>query len=124
MGTPVAVRHAVLGVALRPRRTWPDHAHACQAPSQALPRPAAVSWSHPQAPLYGLCAGGAGISGSATSPPTAADHFQPGTATPGGHLAALLPQSGLRLSRLGGLGQSQCEGASERRPVATAVLQP
>src|SRR2546428_457922 len=93
-----------------------------QPPSQAPRGPAAVSWSHTQAPLYGLCAGGAGTSGSAPPPPPAADHFQPGTATPGGPLAALLPPSGLRLSRLGGLGQSQCEWSSERRPVAAILL--
>src|SRR5712691_360992 len=45
-----------------------------------------------------------------------------GTAAPGGDLFPLLPRCPLRLSGLGRAGQSQCQWASQRWPVAPAVL--
>src|SRR5215831_4194497 len=53
-GTPLALRHAAFCLAKRVYRRGSEAIEASAAPAQALPRPEAVSWPHPQAPLYGL----------------------------------------------------------------------
>jgi len=53
-GTPLVLRHAVLCLAKRVYRRGSEAIQASAATAQALQRPEAVSWSHPQAPLCRL----------------------------------------------------------------------
>src|SRR6266446_676378 len=53
-GTAVAVPDASWYVAIRARHAWLDPTPTAAATAQALQRPAAVSWPHPQAPLCRL----------------------------------------------------------------------
>src|SRR5438132_6172621 len=53
-GTPLALRHAALCLAKRVYRRGSEATQASAATAQALQRPAAVSWPHPQAPLCRL----------------------------------------------------------------------
>src|SRR5436853_1207469 len=52
--TPLALRHAALCLAKRVYRRGSEAIQASAATAQALPRPAAVFWPHPQAPLCRL----------------------------------------------------------------------
>src|SRR5712671_4087899 len=56
-GTAVAVPDASWYVAIRACHAWLDPTPTSAATAQALQRPAAVSWPHPQAPVCRLCAG-------------------------------------------------------------------
>src|SRR5262249_19823687 len=56
-GTPLALHHAALCLAKRVYRRGSEAIQASTATAQALPRPEAVSWPHPQAPVCRLCAG-------------------------------------------------------------------
>ena len=123
-GAPLALRHAALCLAKRVYRRGSEALQTSAAAVQALQRPQAVSWPHPPALLCRLCAGGAGTRGAATASAATADHLQSRTPAPRGHLAAVLPPSGLCVSGSGGARQSQCEWSSQRWPLATAVLQP
>src|SRR5262245_20138073 len=53
-GTPLALHHAALCLAKRVSRRGAEAIEASAATAQALPRPAAVSWPHPQAPVCRL----------------------------------------------------------------------
>ena len=53
-GTPLVLRHAALCLAKRVYRRGAEAIPASAATAPALPRPEAVSWSHPQAPLCRL----------------------------------------------------------------------
>src|SRR5262245_13942212 len=53
-GTPLALRHAALCLAKRVSRRGAEVIQTSAATAQALQRPEAVSWSHPQAPLCRL----------------------------------------------------------------------
>src|SRR5262249_40740823 len=111
---------------------WPNECTGGdQKPSKPLPPPCKCS-SAPK-PFPGLtckpcCAACEQAPQEPAAPPPAsaptADHLQSGTPAPSGHLAAVLPQSGLCVSGSGGARQSQCEWSSQRWPLATAVLQP
>src|SRR6266404_5216702 len=49
-GTPLALRHAALCLAKRVYRRGSEAIQTSASTAQALQRPEAVSWSHPQAP--------------------------------------------------------------------------
>src|SRR5262244_910015 len=53
-GTPLALRHAAFCLAKRVYRRGSEAIEASAATAQALPRPEAVSWAHPQAPVCRL----------------------------------------------------------------------
>src|SRR5437667_12615561 len=53
-GTAVAVPDASRYVAIRACHAWLDPPPTSVATAQALQRPAAVSWPHPQAPVWRL----------------------------------------------------------------------
>src|SRR6266446_5971931 len=53
-GTPLALRHAALCLAKRVYRRGSEATQTSASTAQALQRPEAVSWSHPQAPLCRL----------------------------------------------------------------------
>src|SRR5262249_49658411 len=55
-GMLMAVPHAPRGVAIRPRHTCPDVTAAAPSTSETLPRPNALCWPHPKAPLCRVCA--------------------------------------------------------------------
>src|SRR5262249_54024865 len=120
-GTPLALRHAALCLAKRVYRRRSEAIQASAATAQALPRPEAVSWAHPQAPVCPLR-----TAPRARPPPTrlpAPPHRPPARPpAPGGHVVALLPPSVLCLSGLGGLGQSPCQRASQRWTLAPVAL--
>src|SRR5713101_922238 len=103
-GTPLALRHAALCLAKRVYRRGSEAIQASAASAQALPRPEAVSWPHPQAPVCRLSAGPRARTPAAWVPATP-PRAHAGTAAPGGHLFPLLPQCQLRLSGPGKLGE-------------------
>src|SRR5215470_9969365 len=96
---------------------WPNECTGgVQQPSKPLPPPCKRS-SAPK-PFPGLtrkpcCAACEQAAQEPAAPPP-----------PRGHLAAVLPPSGLCVSGSGGARQSQCEWSSQRWPLAPAVLQP
>src|SRR5205823_4053976 len=57
-----------------------------------------------------------------TLPPAPTHRAYPGAPPPGGHLDALLPEPGLCLSWLGGLGQSPRQWPSQWRSLAAAAV--
>src|SRR5262249_50419412 len=117
----VGVSHALLGVAIGARRRSTDTTHARAAAPQTLHGAQTLCRAHPHAPLRRLCA--RRRAAPAGSLPTAAPRGpRAGTAAPRGRLAALLPASRLPLSGLGGLGQSQCQRASQRRLLVPVAL--
>src|SRR6516225_3827552 len=110
-GTPLALCHAALCLAKRVYRRRSEAIQASAATAQALPRPEAVSWPHPHAPVCRLCAGPRARPPATrvpATPPRA--HARP--PAPGGHVVALLPPYQLRLSGLGRVGQYQCQRTS------------
>src|SRR5439155_21293679 len=103
-GTPLALHHAALCLAKRVYRRGTEALQASAATAQALPRPEAVSWPHPQAPVCRLCAGPRARTPAARVPATPhRTHARP--PAPGGHVVALLPPAALGLSGRGGAGQ-------------------
>src|SRR5213593_4532738 len=83
---------------------WPSECPGGdQKPSKPLPPPGKRS-SDPK-PFPGLTRKPCG---AATARAATADHLQSGTPAPRGHLAAVLPQSGLYVSGSGGARQSPC----------------
>src|SRR6266849_4362690 len=100
-GTPLALRHAALCLAKRVYRRGSEAIEASAATAQALPRPEAVSWPHPQAPVCRLGAGPRARPPAARLPATPPrTHARP--PAPGGHVVALLPHPAVCLCGVAG----------------------
>ena len=113
-------------------RVWSDD-HAAPGPTTPTPAKPTRQHSGDPEPFPGLTrkpqcvACEQAAQAPATPPPPApppADSLHAWPPAPGGHLTTVLPPSGLRLSRLGGKGQSQFEWSSQRWSLATVVWQP
>jgi hypothetical protein len=116
----VVVLYAPLGVTQRPSHgtvTTPSpHATTASAP----PRAETFRGPHPQAALRRLCARQWPSPASPLS--AAAHHTHAGTPPPGRHLYPFLPELGLCLSGLGGLGESPRQWPSQWWSLAAAAV--
>ena len=118
----VVVSDALLVVAIGARSRSTDTIHASAATTQTLHSAQTLYGSHPQAPLRRLCASDRSPQASAAFSSTPEDRLNPWTSAPRQHLMLFLSRCGLSLWRLGGAGQSPCQRASQRRPLAPAAL--
>src|SRR5262249_23908751 len=117
----MAVGHAPVGVAQRPRCRVPDDTRAPTPTAKAPPCAHPLCGPHHEAALRRLCACQRSPS-RGPLPPAPAHRGYTGAPPPGGYLDAFLPEPRLCLSGLGRLGQYQCQWASERWPLAAIVL--
>src|SRR5438874_470103 len=117
----VAMPHAPGGVALRPCRRVPDATSPDTPTAQAPPRAETLCGPHHQAALRRLCTRER-LPPTRPFSPTPTHRHDPRTPPSDRHRAPFLPQSGLCLSRLGGLGQSPCQRPSQWWILAATVV--
>src|ERR1043166_8404922 len=117
----MAVRHAPLGVAKRLCHCFSDTISTHTTTTQAPPRAATLCGCHPQAALRRLCTGQCTPLTRSFSP-TPAPRHDARTPPSDRHLASFLPQPGLCVSGLGGLGESPRQWPSQWWSLAAAAV--
>src|SRR5215467_6698994 len=117
----VAVPHAPVGVAQRLRHRVPNDTRPHPPTAKAPPRAHTVCGIHPEAALRRLCARPRPPPARSLSTATA-PRAHAGAPPPGRDLDALLPPPSLCLSRLGGLGESPRQWASQWGSLAATAV--
>src|SRR6267378_7741155 len=117
----VAVPHAPVGVAQRPRRRVPAAAGAHTPTAQTPPCAHTLCGPHHQAALRRLCIQQCPSPTDTLSPATP-HRAHAGAPPPGRHLDTFLLKSELYVLRMGRMGQSPCQWPSQWRSLASAAV--